>query len=860
MAPSQLLGDARIALQQAIEFAFENQQSDGHWFAEVSADVTFTCQYVMFKYAMGFDLKGDGDALRRWLLQDQTEEGSWTLAPKNPGNISATVEAYLALKILGVSADDPAMLKAKDFMLKNGGVAKVRFFTRFFLATFGLLPWSAIPQLPAEFILMPASSPINIYTLSSWARSTLIPVLIVRHHEPIYPLPNGLSPHNDFLDELWCDPDNKNIPYGPPLSEVFWNRDFIRFGFTAIDKIITQLGSLKQSPLRGIARRKCVEWLLEHQESTGDWAGFFPPMHGSVWALILEGFSVEHQAVRLGMEALERLSVIDARGKRLVATISPMWDTVLMLNALCDAGIGGDARVQKAVKWVKDRQLLGPEGDWRIYQPNIKPGGWSFQYTNTWYPDVDDTAVVVMALIKHDPSCIGSECISNAVKWILGMHNPDGGWAAFDYGNNKLWLHKIPFSDMDSLCDPSTADVTGRILECFGFLLSHRKGSWDRQLMLQVNRASERGVRYLLSEQAACGAWWGRWGSNYNYGTGNALRGLVHFAHGNIEVQKSIERAARWFESVQNTDGGWGEDLRSYDFPEMAGQGESTAAQTAWALQSLQPYRSQSDPAIEKGIRWLITNQRVKSEQGASWPTDLYVGTGFPKVLYLGYPFYHHYFPIMALGKYVQVSAEASVQAVEIPAHITEPLNRPDVLLMVIGSCEDIEVFLNIAKLLTNSYGYRVRIATHPLHCIAIEREGIEFYSVGGNPREFTKAIIEKPNVLISAVRGELMSMQQSTNIMIGRYWRSSIDNNTSIDSAEKLSRRPFLADAIVSNLPTSAHIHCAEKLEVPLVLVSVQPLLLNMAFPHVVALNKPEFSPGLRRRNYMSFFCIELL
>lgn len=859
MAAEQLHKDARTSLQQAIEFSFDNQKTDGHWVAEVSADVTFTSQYVMFKYAMGFDLKGDGDALRRWLLQDQTEDGSWTLAPKNPGNISTTTEAYLALKILGVSADDPAMLKARDFMVKNGGAAKVRFFTRFFLATFGLVPWSAIPQLPAELILMPASSPINIYTLSSWARSTLIPVLIVRHYEPVYALPNGLSPNNAFLDELWCDPDNKNVPFGPPLSNLFWKRDFIQFGFTAIDKIIARLGGLRQSPLRGLSRRKCVEWLLEHQECTGDWAGFFPPMHGSVWALILEGFPIDHEAVRLGMEAIERLSVTDARGKRLASTVSPLWDTALMLNALCDAGVGREARVQKAVEWVKDRQLLGPQGDWRIYSPNKQAGGWSFEYANTWYPDVDDTAVVVMALIKHDPYFIGSECISNAIKWILGMQNPDGGWASFDYGNNKLWLHKIPFSDMDSLCDPSTADVTGRVLECFGFLLSHRKGFWDRKLMLQVKTASERGIIYLLSKQEACDAWWGRWGSNYTYGTGNVLRGLLHFAHDNIEVQKSIERATRWFESVQNTDGGWGEDLRSYEFPDMAGQGESTAAQTAWALLALQPYRSQSDSSIEKGILWLISNQRIKSEQGASWPTDLYTATGFPKVLYLGYPYYHHYFPIMALSKYVQENDEASFQAVDLPPHIAEPLNRPDILFMVIGSRGDVQVFLNIAKLLTTSYKYRVRIATHPLHRTLVEREDIEFYSVGGDPREFAKALTEKPGILGSALRGELGSLRQSFNVMIGRYWRSSIDNNMSIDSAEKLSRRPFLADTIVSSLPTLAHIHCAEKLEVPLVLVSLQPLLPTIEFPHVLTLTKPKFSSGLRW-NYISYFCMELL
>ena len=846
MAPAQLQIDARTSLQQAVEFSFDNQQPDGHWFAEVSADVTFTCQYVMFKYAVGFDLKEDGVALRRWLLQDQTEEGSWTLAPKNPGHLSTSVEAYLALRILGVPADDPVMLKARDFIIRHGGVAKVRFFTRFFLATFGLVPWSAIPQLPAEFILMPPSSPLNIYTLSSWARSTLIPVLIVRHHEPVYLLPNGVSPNNGFLDELWCDPHNKNVPYGPTLSSLFWQRNFSRFGFTAIDRIIAQLGGLKQSPLRRLARRKCVEWLLKHQESTGDWAGFFPPMHGSIWALILEGFALDHEAVRLGMEALERLSVIDARGKRISSTLSPVWDTALMLNALCDAGIGGEARVQKAVEWVKDRQLLGPQGDWRIYRPNIQAGGWSFEYTNTWYPDLDDTAVVVMTLIKHDPYFIGSECISNAIKWILGMHNPDGGWGAFDYGNNKLWLHQIPFSDMDSLCDPSTADVTGRIMECFGLLLSHRKGSWDRKLMLQVKTASERGIKYLLSKQEACGAWWGRWGNNYNYGTCNVLRVLVQFAHSNIRVQASVERAMRWFESTQNVDGGWGEDLCSYDFPDMAGRGESTAAQTAWALLSLQPYRPQSDSAIEKGIIWLISNQRIKPGQG-SWPTDLYAATGFPKVLYLGYPYYHHYFPIMALSKYVLGNEEADFQALDLPPHIAEPLNRSDILFMVIGSHGDVQIILKIAKLLTSSYRYRVRVATHSVHRPLVEREGIEFYSVGGNVLEFTKRVTKKPNFLASALQGELGSLQSSYNIMVEKYWRSSIDINRGIGSAEKLLPRPFLADTIVSSPSTFAHIHCAEKLEVPLAFVSIQPLLPTHEFPHVPTLTKPRFSSSTR-------------
>lgn len=859
MAYPQTLNDARISLQRAIEFSFDGQKPDGHWVAEVSADVSFTSEYVMFKYAIGLDLKGDGDALRRWLLQEQNEDGSWGLAPKLAGNVSTTTEAYLALKILGVSQDDPAMLKTRDFMIKSGGIAKVRFFTRFFLATFGLFPWSAIPKIPAELILMPASSPINIYTLASWARSTLIPVLIVRHHQPLYALPNGLSLENTFLDELWCDPANKNVPFAPPLSSLFWERDFIQFGFTALDKIIGQLGDLKHSPVRGLSRKKCVEWLLDHQENVGDWAGFFPPMHGSVWALLLEGFPLDHKAVRLGLESLERLSVTDERGKRIPPTVSPVWDTALMVNSLCDAGVKDNILLQKAVDWVKDRQLLGPQGDWRVYCQNQQPGGWSFEYANTWYPDVDDTAVVVMGLIKHDPYSIESECVSNAVKWMLGMHNHDGGWGAFDHNNDKLWLHKIPFSDMDSLCDPSSADITGRVLECFGYLLSHRKGSLEPTLLQQVMAASERGIDYLLSEQDTFGAWWGRWGNNYNYGTSNVLRGFVHFAHDSARVRKSVGRATRWFESVQNTDGGWGEDLRSYNFPEMAGRGESTAAQTAWALLALQPYRPQSNPGIEKGIRWLISNQSVKSEHGASWDTEMYTATGFPNVLYLGYPYYHHYFPITALAKFIQGDHEAIFKPVEISPQILEPLNRPSILLMVVGSRGDIQVFLNIAKLLITSYGYRVRIATHPSHRSLVEKAGVEFYSVGGSPGEFADFFTGNPNILSSAIKGELESLRRSFNVMIRKYWRSSIESSISTETAGKHPDRPFLADAVVSSLPTLAHIHCAEKLQVSLVLVSVQPILPTSDFAHVFTMTKPKLSTNFLW-NYLSFFVMELL
>lgn len=423
------------------------------------------------------------------------------------------------------------MQRAAAFVRRQGGVAAVRFFTRFFLATFGLVPWAAIPQMPAELILLPAWAKLNIYVLSSWARSTLVPILIVRHHEPVYALPHdeeqvgdqdgfGRSKdgatHSDacssFLDELWIEPGSKNVPFSRSLWDCVvggeQKRDLVEGLFTAGNKLLSRpwmkgmLNSSK-SPLRQAALRKCEQWLLDHQEASGDWAGFFPPIHGSIWALLLRGHPVHDRCISLGLEALERLSVHDARGKWLQSTISACWDTALMVNALCDArstlAVGSrqhadDSQgaltlsqnlqrpLSAAAEWLRGMQLMVDHGDWRIYANTQQAGGWSFEYHNTFFPDVDDTAVVIVTLIKEDPKALHSECIANAVEWILGMQNVDGGWGAFDINNDARWLHKIPFSDMDSLVDPSTADVTGRMLECFGFLLEHRRGqhSLDR--------------------------------------------------------------------------------------------------------------------------------------------------------------------------------------------------------------------------------------------------------------------------------------------------------------------------------------------------------------------------------------------
>ena len=657
------------ALELAANYAWDDVHDDGHWYGELKTNATITAEYVMLHQALAPNklLDRDREALCQWLLSNQNRDGSWGIAPDYPGDVSTTTEAYFALKILCVSTKTPAMQQACSFVRSVGGVAKVRIFTRIYLATFGLFPWTAVPELPAELIFMPSWAPINIYSFSSWARSTIIPLLIISHHQPIYSLSNGRSANNDFLDELWLNPLDKAVPYTAPIAGTL-ETDRVAVLFTVIDKVIHQLGGLRYFPFRDSARRQCIKWILNHQEAAGDWAGIFPPMHTGLLALSLEGFSMTDSCIVRGLEAVERFAWQDKEGgKRIQACVSPVWDTVLMTIALCDASLpSNDERLVKAVNWIKDHQLLGPEGDWKIYQPNIDPGGFSFEYHNTWYPDVDDTAAAIIAFLKQDAVSASSTHVIQAVQWVLGMQNKDGGWAAFDYENNKLFLNKIPFSDMDSLLDPSSADVTGRVLEAFG-LLRHvsRKVGVPNELMVKTDLACHRGIHYLARTQELNGSWYGRWGANYIYGTSNVICGLAYHISHNTMVPYLIASAIKWLKVVQNTDGGFGEDLRSYKDLRLAGHGISTASQTAWGAMALMACLPTSDEAVRASIAYLISKQTEKRGNGATWSEKAYTGTGFPNFFYLGYSYYSHYFPMMALGRYMRKLKEEHLSIAE---------------------------------------------------------------------------------------------------------------------------------------------------------------------------------------------------
>ncbi|OGE48654.1 hypothetical protein PENARI_c027G01045 [Penicillium arizonense] len=651
---ASLASQVEQALKLANEYALGSVHSDGHWYGELRSNVTVTAEYVFLRQALGLDLKADHAAYCRYILSQQNSDGSWSLAPDVPGDVSTSTEAYLALKILGLSIESPAMQKAREFVLRAGGVAKVRVFTRIFLATFGLFPWDAVPIIPVELILLPPVLPINIYKFASWARGTIAPLLIICHHQPIYPLPNRKSACNDYLDELWQDCTNKNVPYSESLWAMLSQGNITGLAFGIVDKILYQLNGLRGVPLmRSYARKQCTQWILERQEKTGDWAGIFPPMHASIYAFLLEGYTLDDDPVCLGIEALERFAWEDEHGKRIQPCVSPVWDTALMTIGLCDAMLPNRQTLSQAITWIRSRQLLRSRGDWQVYRPQLAPGGFSFEYENSWYPDVDDTAAIILAQLKYDAGSLTSSSVLAAATWICGMQNPDGGWAAFDVENDKLFLNKIPFSDMDSLCDTSCADITGRILEAFGLMMKRATAKADiSDIMPALRVACARGVHYLASTQEASGAWYGRWGCNYVYGTSHAICGLAYFADDH-RVRGMVKPALQWLKSEQHEDGGWGESLLSYRSPDQRKQG-STASQTAWALMGLLAHLPIDDVSIERGIQYLVSSQKPEKGIGSSWPEALYTGTGFPNHFYLGYDYYRHYFPMMALGRYLQ--------------------------------------------------------------------------------------------------------------------------------------------------------------------------------------------------------------
>ncbi|MFI6764999.1 squalene--hopene cyclase [Streptomyces sp. NPDC050355] len=628
---------ARRATARATDYLLSVQDPAGWWKGDLQTNVTMDAEDLMLRQFLGIQDPKLTEAAARFIRGEQCEDGTWATFYGGPGELSATIEAYVALRLAGDEPDAPHMARASAWIRAQGGIAAARVFTRIWLALFGWWKWEDLPELPPELLHFPKWFPLNIYDFGCWARQTIVPLTIVSAKRPVRPAPFA-------LDELHTDPDNPNPPR-PLARATSWDGVFQR-----LDKALHLYHRVALRKLRGAAMRSAARWIIERQENDGCWGGIQPPAVYSIIALHLLGYDLDHPVLRTGLASLDRFAVWREDGARMIeACQSPVWDTCLAAIALADAGLPADhPQLVKAADWMLAEQLDRP-GDWSVRRPQLPSGGWAFEFDNDNYPDIDDTAEVVLALrrVDHpDPQRVEA-AVRRAVRWNLGMQSRNGGWGAFDVDNTSPLPDRLPFCDFGEVIDPPSADVTAHVVE----------------MLADVGRTHDprtrRGIAWLLAEQEPSGAWFGRWGTNYVYGTGSVLPALA--AAGIPAAHPAVRRAVRWLERVQNDDGGWGEDQRSYqDKERWAGRGASTASQTAWALMALLAAGERESEAVRRGVRWLTGTQR----EDGSWDEPYFTGTGFPWDFSINYHLYRQVFPLTALGRYLHGGpAAAAVEA-----------------------------------------------------------------------------------------------------------------------------------------------------------------------------------------------------
>ncbi|WP_375515974.1 squalene--hopene cyclase [uncultured Nostoc sp.] len=608
------------------------QNPVGYWWAELESNVTITAEVVLLHKIWGTDQGRPLHKVETYLRQEQRQHGGWELFYGDGGELSTSVEAYMALRLLGVPATDPAMIRAQAFILQRGGISKTRIFTKLHLALIGCYNWRGIPSLPPWVMLLPKAFPVNIYEMSSWARSSTVPLLVVCDRKPVF-----ITDPTINLNELYAEGVDRvrwELPQTGNWTDLFLTLDQ---GFKLAE-------SLNLVPFREEGIKAAEKWILERQEATGDWGGIIPAMLNSMLALRCLNYDRNDPIVERGLQAIDNFVIETENSYRVQPCVSPVWDTAWAMRALVESGFAPDhPAVVQAGEWLLQKQILD-YGDWAVKNRQGKPGAWAFEFDNRFYPDVDDSAVVVMALhlAKLPNEEIKQAAIARALNWIASMQCKPGGWAAFDVDNDQDWLNSIPYGDLKAMIDPNTADVTARVVEMLGAC----------DLSIDTDNL-ERSLSYLLREQETEGCWFGRWGVNYIYGTSSVLSALAL-----IDPQRhqlSIERGATWLLGCQNPDGGWGETCRSYNDPSLKGKGNSTASQTAWALIGLLAAGEATGKfaleAIEQGIGYLVATQ----QPDGTWFEADFTGTGFPCHFYLKYHLYQQYFPLIALGRYQAV-------------------------------------------------------------------------------------------------------------------------------------------------------------------------------------------------------------
>jgi squalene-hopene/tetraprenyl-beta-curcumene cyclase len=618
------------AITSAQENLLRQQKPDGHWCGELIVDSTLCSDYILFMHWCG---EVDAQLQRhcvRHILKRQLPDGGWNIYHGGPSEINASAKAYFALKLAGCSVDAPFMQEARANIIRRGGIPQMNTFSKLYLALLGQFPWKYLPAIPVEMVLLPRWAPFHIYKMSSWSRAMLVPLAIINHFKPTRVLPGEKQLHE--LYPLGTEQSDLRIP----RSETFWTwRNF----FLRLDDTLKFMQPLRLRPLRRRALEEAERWMLERiGEGSDGLAAVFPAMLNCLIALRALGYSKSNPVYAKAEKNFTGLFVEDPEDFRIQPCLSPIWDTAITIISLAESGLPPEhPTLQKAADWLVNKEVR-IRGDWSANNSYPQASGWAFEYNNVYYPDTDDTAMVLMALrlvSPKDPHAL-NELFRRALDWQLSFQCRDGGWAAFDKDVTTPWLEDMPFADHNAILDPTCSDLTARTLELLGYI------GFDPK-----TRSVREAMQYLIDTQDEDGSWYGRWGVNYIYGTWQVLRGLR--AIGQDMTQDWLLRGRDWLESCQNNDGGWGETCGTYETPSTKGIGKSTASQTAWAIMGICACGHLDRPSIQRGLRFLLDSQKADG----SWDEEEITGTGFPRVFYLKYDMYRQNFPLLALATYI---------------------------------------------------------------------------------------------------------------------------------------------------------------------------------------------------------------
>ena len=628
------------AMAATRDWIIESQSPEGYWHGELEGDTILESEYVLLLTYLGRLDDPVCAKMGETIRGEQDPSGGWSIYPGGPPNISATVKAYFVLKLLGTPVDDPDMVRAREVILADGGARACNSFTRFYLALLGQIPYSEVPYVPPELMLVPARLPFSLAAMSSWTRTIIVPLMIISAYKPVRELPpeQGIA---ELFPEGVAPPCGNHAP-------ISWENFFL-----GLDQVLKLADKVVPSIFRKPGIHAAHRWMLEHFENSDGLGAIFPPMIYTVVALECLGYDRDSAAVRWALRQLEDLQIEEDGAIRVQPCHSPVWDTAIATIALADSKAPDfHPSLLRSVRWLLEREVRIP-GDCYARGVKAEPSGWHFQFRNERYPDIDDTAMVLLALhataLRDDPDVKAAS--DRAVAWLLALQNSDGGWAAYDRDINNQVLTKVTFADHNAMLDPSCADITARVVEMLG-TLGHRRD----------HPAIGRALAYLWQTQEPEGCWYGRWGVNYIYGTWQVLQGLkaIDFPMDH----PSVIRAARWLESVQQADGGWGETCRSYDDPSCKGQGDPTPSQTAWAVLGLVAADRADGDGARRGIQYLLDHQNVDG----TWVDPTYTGTGFPRVFYLRYHLYPVLFSTMAIGRHQAATARQSSSSSTITA------------------------------------------------------------------------------------------------------------------------------------------------------------------------------------------------